>query len=601
MTLSTADYAVIVAFFAINLGIGLYYARLGGKSLSEFFLSGRSVPWWLAGVSMVATTFAVDTPLAVTGFVTQHGVAGNWVWWSSVMSGILTVFFFAKLWRRSGVLTDVEFIELRYSGRPAAALRLARALFQGVFVNTVIMGWVNLAMAKVLELTLHVPKLEALAGCLVFTAVYVTIGGLWGVLVTDLLQFVVKMSMAIVLAVAAVAAVGGIPALEAKLAVLDATHKVATHGSILAFFPTTNEAWLPLMTFFTYIGVQWWASSYPGAEPGGGGYIAQRIFSAKSENDSLLATLFFNVAHYALRPWPWILVALAALVLYPHGVTGPDGKVDPELNYIQAMIDQLPAWLRGLMIAGFLSAYMSTMGTHLNLGASYLTNDIYRRFVKPQASEAHYVWVSRLATLVVMALAILGANLNNSVSGAYIYLYNLTAGIGLVMILRWYWWRVNAWSEISALAASAIVSNALLLAHVFNDANASAEVLLVTVPVTTLVWIAVTFLTQPESEATLVRFYERVRPSDYGWKRIATLARPAPGSESLGINFVDWIAGCGLVYGALFGIGKVVLGDPTRGTLYLLVAAICGGVIWYNVARLEKSDRRDVVTTARAN
>jgi SSS family solute:Na+ symporter len=601
MKLSAADYAVIVAFFAINLGIGLYYARKGGKSLSEFFLSGRNVPWWLAGVSMVATTFAVDTPLAVTGFVTQHGVAGNWVWWSSVMSGILTVFFFAKLWRRSGVLTDVEFIELRYSGRPAAALRLARALFQGVFVNTVIMGWVNLAMAKVLELTLHVPKLEALAGCLVFTAIYVTIGGLWGVLVTDLLQFVVKMTMAIVLAVAAVAAVGGIPSLEEQLAKLDVAHKVATHGSILAFFPTSNEAWLPLLTFFTYIGVQWWASSYPGAEPGGGGYIAQRIFSAKSENDSLLATLFFNVAHYALRPWPWILVALAALVLYPHGVAGPDGKIDPELNYIQAMIDVLPAWLRGLMIAGFLSAYMSTMGTHLNLGASYLTNDIYRRFIKPTASQAHYVWVSRVATLIVMLLAILGANLNNSVSGAYIYLYNLTAGVGLVMILRWYWWRVNAWSEISALAASALVSNLLLVLNVFKDANAPAEVLLVTVPITTLIWLAVTFLTQPESEATLVRFYERVRPSAFGWRRVATIARPAPGVESLGINIVDWIAGCGLVYGALFGIGKVVLGDVSRGALSLLLAAVCGGLIWYNVARVERSDRRATPAAAKAN
>ena len=592
VTLSVADYAVIIAFFAINLGIGLYYARRGGKSLSEFFLSGRSVPWWLAGVSMVATTFAVDTPLAVTGFVTQHGIAGNWVWWSSVMSGILTVFFFAKLWRRAGVLTDVEFIELRYSGKAAAALRFVRAIFQGVIVNTIIMGWVNLAMAKVLELTLHVPKLEALAVCLLFTGVYVTIGGLWGVLVTDLLQFVVKMSMAIVLAVAAVAAVGGIGALETKLAVVDAAHKITTtSGSILAFFPTSNEAWLPLLTFVTYIGVQWWASSYPGAEPGGGGYIAQRIFSAKSENDSLLATLFFNVAHYALRPWPWILVALAALVLYPTGVIGSDGKVDPELNYIQAMIDHLPAWLRGLMIAGFLSAYMSTMGTHLNLGASYLTNDIYRRFMKPDASDRHYVVVSRIATLIVMILAIAGANLNNSVSGAYVYLYNLTAGVGLVMILRWYWWRVSAWSEIAALVASAVISNSLLLFHVFTDANANAEVLLVTVPITTLVWIVVTYLMPAESDATLLRFYERVRPSAFGWKRIAALARPAPGAEPLGINAIDWVAGCGLVYGALFGIGKIVLGSLGTGLGYLAIAAACGAVITYNVTRAERATR----------
>jgi Na+/proline symporter len=591
VTLSAADYAVIIGFFAINLGIGLYFARRGGTSLGEFFLSGRNVPWWLAGISMVATTFGADTPLAVAGFVTQHGIAGNWVWWSSVMSGILTVFFFAKLWRRSGVLTDVEFIEFRYSGKAAAALRLARALFQGVLVNTIIMGWVNLAMAKILELTLHVPKLEALGVCLLFTGIYVMIGGLWGVLVTDLLQFVVKMSMAIVLAVVAVAAVGGIGPLEAKLAVLDATHAVHTGGSILAFFPTSNEAWLPMLTFVTYIGVQWWASSYPGAEPGGGGYIAQRIFSAKSENDSLLATLFFNVAHYALRPWPWILVALAALVLYPHGVRGPDGKVDAELGYIQAMIDYLPAWLRGLMLAGFLAAYMSTIGTHLNLGASYLTNDIYRRFIKPSATEAHYVWVSRVATLIVMGLAVVGAYANQSVGGAWIYLFNLTAGVGLVMILRWYWWRVNAWSEIAALAASAIASNLLIAFHTFKDTdpNMNAEILLVTVPVTTIVWLAVTFATKPESDETLVRFYERVRPSAFGWSRIAHMAKPEPGVEPLGVNAIDWVAGCGLVYGSLFGIGKIVLGDVASGSVALGLAAVCGAIIGYNVTRAERA------------
>jgi Na+/proline symporter len=507
------------------------------------------------------------------------------------MSGILTVFFFAKLWRRSGVLTDVEFIEFRYSGKAAAALRLARALFQGVLVNTIIMGWVNLAMAKILELTLHVPKLEALGVCLLFTGIYVMIGGLWGVLVTDLLQFVVKMSMAIVLAVVAVAAVGGIGPLEAKLAVLDATHAVHTGGSILAFFPTSNEAWLPMLTFVTYIGVQWWASSYPGAEPGGGGYIAQRIFSAKSENDSLLATLFFNVAHYALRPWPWILVALAALVLYPHGVRGPDGKVDAELGYIQAMIDYLPAWLRGLMLAGFLAAYMSTIGTHLNLGASYLTNDIYRRFIKPSATEAHYVWVSRVATLIVMGLAVVGAYANQSVGGAWIYLFNLTAGVGLVMILRWYWWRVNAWSEIAALAASATASNLLIAFHTFKDTdpNMNAEILLVTVPVTTIVWLAVTFATKPESDETLVRFYERVRPSAFGWSRIAHMAKPEPGVEPLGVNAIDWVAGCGLVYGSLFGIGKIVLGDVASGSVALGLAAVCGAIIGYNVTRAERA------------
>ena len=586
MKLSTTDYAVILVFFAVNLGIGLYYARRGGKSVSEFFLSGRNVPWWLAGVSMVATTFAVDTPLAVTGFVNQHGIAGNWVWWSSVMSGILTVFFFAKLWRRSGVLTDVEFIELRYSGAPAAALRLVRAIFQGVIVNTIIMGWVNLAMAKVLTLTLHVPKLEALAVCLVFTAVYVTIGGLWAVLVTDLLQFVVKLSMAIVLAVSVVAAVGGIGSLQTQLAALDATHQTASRGSVLAFFPTTNEAWLPLFTFVTYIAVQWWASSYPGAEPGGGGYIAQRIFSARSETDSLLATLFFNVAHYALRPWPWILVALGALVLYPHGVAGVDGKIDPELGYVQAMIDYLPAWLRGLMMAGFLAAYMSTMGTHLNLGASYLTNDVYRRFMRANASEAHYVGVSRWATMIVMLLAIAGAYAMTNVGDAWKYLFGLTAGVGLVMILRWFWWRVNAWSEISALATSAVVSNALLIAHVFpeSDPNAVAKALLVTVAVTTLVWLAVTFATPPEPVETLDRFYRRVRPSAVGWGPIAQRI-PVAAGDSLGTSAIDWVAGCGLVYGMLFGIGKLVLASYPSALAYGAVALVCAAVIARNLRR----------------
>lgn len=580
MKLSTTDYAVIVAFFAVNLGIGLYYARRGGKSVSEFFLSGRNVPWWLAGVSMVATTFAVDTPLAVTGFVNQHGIAGNWVWWSSVMSGILTVFFFAKLWRRSGVLTDVEFIELRYSGKAAAALRLVRALFQGVIVNTIIMGWVNLAMAKVLTLTLHVPKLEALAVCLIFTAIYVTIGGLWAVLVTDLLQFIVKLSMAIVLAVSVVAAVGGIGSLQSRLAELDAAHKIASHGSVLAFFPTTNEAWLPLFTFVTYIAVQWWASSYPGAEPGGGGYIAQRIFSARSEKDALLATLFFNVAHYALRPWPWILVALGALVLYPNGVAGLDGKIDPELGYVQAMIDYLPAWLRGLMMAGFLAAYMSTMGTHLNLGASYLTSDIYRRFIRRSASEKHYVAVSRWATMIVMLLAMAGAYAMTNVGDAWKYLFGLTAGVGLVMILRWFWWRVNAWSEISALAASALVSNGLLLANVFpaTDPNATAKALLVTVVITTAVWLSVTFATPPEPVETLERFYTRVRPSPVGWAPIARRV-PVAQSDPLGTSAIDWVAGCGLVYGTLFGIGKLVLASYAAALGYGLVAAVCAVII----------------------
>ncbi len=580
MALSPLDIAVIVVFFAINLGIGLWFARGSGKSVGEYFLSGRSAPWWLTGTSMVATTFAVDTPLAVTGFVAQNGIAGNWLWWNMAASGILTVFFFAALWRRSGVLTDVEFIELRYGGAPASWLRGVRAVYQGVLVNTIIMGWVNLAMVKVLSLTLNVPTLPALYICLALTALYVTIGGFWSVLVTDFLQFIVKMTMAVVLAIAAVAAVGGIAALKAGLAPLDARHAVHGGGSILAFVPSAGSGWMPLTTFLVFVGVSWWASSYPGAEPGGGSYIAQRIFASRSEKDAVYATLFFNVAHYALRPWPWILVALAALVLYPHGVTGADGKLDPELGYVRTLVDHLPVALRGLMMAGFLAAYMSTIGTQLNLGASYLTNDLYRRFVRRQESEHHYVVASRWMTIVAMVLAAIVTLFMTSVGEAWKYMLTLTAGVGLVMILRWYWWRVNAWSEIAALLASAFVGSLCYAPAIVagDDPNATAKRLLITVVVTTIVWIAVTFLTKPESHATLARFYERVRPGGAGWAPVARGAAGRP-EDRLGIALIDWVAGLGLVYGTLFGIGRLVLGDTGQGVAWCALAAVCGAVI----------------------
>jgi solute:Na+ symporter, SSS family len=578
MQLRALDWLVIAGFFAINLGIGAYYARRGGRSLSEYFLSGRGVPWWLAGTSMVATTFAADTPLAVTGFVAKNGIAGNWVWWNMVMSGILTTFFFAALWRRSGVLTDVEFTELRYSGKPAAALRATRGIYQGVIVNTIIMGWVNLAIAKILGLTLGIPKWEAIGICLILTAIYVTIGGLWSVLVTDVLQFVVKMTMTIVLAVAAVVAVGGIGVLRERIGALDAAHHI-TQGGLLAFFPPlSGAAWMPLESFLIFIAVAWWASSYPGAEPGGGTYVAQRIFASKDEKNSMFATLFFNVAHYALRPWPWILVALSALVLYPHGVKNAAGQVDPELLYVQTMIDHLPIALRGLMMAGFLAAYMSTIGTHLNLGASYMTSDLYRRFLRPNASEEHYVWISRFATIFAMILAAVVTEFMDSVSGAWTYLITFTAGVGPVMILRWYWPRLNAWSEIAALLTSGVVATSLKLAGAFAGPNQVALSLLATVAVTTVVWLIVTFATPPESAATLERFYKRVRPGD----------------QNLAVGLRDWFAGCGLVYGMLFGIGKLCLGEIGLGIACLVFAAVCILVILRDV------DRRAYDITTRA-
>ena len=401
MQLTLLDWLAIAAYFAANVAIGLYYRRRATGSTEEYFVSGRDVSWWLAGTSMVATTFAADTPLAVTGLVASFGIAGNWLWWSMLMSGMLTVFFYARLWRRAGVLTDVEFAEIRYAGRPAAFLRGFRALYLGLPINCIIMGWVNLAMVKILVMIFGVTKGQALAmvfGMMLVTAFVSTLSGLRGVLVMDLFQFALKMGMVIVLAVCAVRAVGGMAALKEKLHALDVARAAGGGGgSILSFLPDIGSAWMPMLTFFVYVAVSWWATWYPGAEPGGGGFVAQRIFCAKDEKHSLLATLWFNVAHYAVRPWPWILTALASLVLYPD-------LVDKESGFVKTIVDPavFPVALRGVMIAAFAAAYMSTIGTQLNWGASYLVNDFYRRFLVRRATERHYVRVSQAATILVM-------------------------------------------------------------------------------------------------------------------------------------------------------------------------------------------------------
>ncbi|MSV29820.1 MAG: sodium:proline symporter, partial [Bryobacterales bacterium] len=400
MKLTFVDWAVVAIYFLFNLAVGFYYKKRASESTSEFFLGGRNIPWWLAGTSMVATTFAADTPLAVTGMVARNGVAGNWLWWNFVASGMLTVFLYARLWRRSGVMTDVEFAEIRYAGKPAAFLRGFRALYLGIPINCIILGWVNLAMVKILMLILGIGKLEALGivlGMIALTSFISTLAGLWGVLVTDLFQFVIKMSMVIVLAVAAVGAVGGIDAMKAKLSLLDAARGAAP-GSMLSFVPDLNSAWMPMITFLVYISMNWWATWYPGSEPGGGGFVAQRMFCAKDERHSLLATLWFNVAHYAIRPWPWILVGLVSAILYP-------GLPDPEIGYIKVMIDHLHPSLRGLMVAAFAAAFMSTIGTQLNWGASYLVNDFYRRFLRPEETEKHYVAASQWATVVLTVIS----------------------------------------------------------------------------------------------------------------------------------------------------------------------------------------------------
>ena len=575
------DWAVVAAYFAFNLAIGLYYKARAGSSVSEFFLSGRNVPWWLAGTSMVATTFAADTPLAVTGMVAVGGIAGNWLWWCFVASGMLTVFFYARLWRRSGVMTDIEFSEIRYSGKPAAFLRGFRALYLGIPINCIILGWVNKAMVDILMLVLGITKLQALTiviGMIALTSFISTLSGLWGVLVTDLFQFVIKMSMVIALAVFAVRAVGGIDQMKAKLLAIDATR--GNQGSVLNFVPDRNSAWMPLITFLVYISLNWWATWYPGAEPGGGGYIAQRMFSAKDEKNSLLATLWFNIAHYALRPWPWILVALASLILFP-------GLEKPETGYVRVMIAYLPPSLRGLMIAAFAAAYMSTIATQLNWGASYLVNDFYRRFLKPRASEHHYVSVSKWATVLLTLISAVVTFYMDSIAGAWKLLIVTGAGTGSVLILRWYWWRINAWSEISAMIAAFVVSVALQTVGGFDKDKPVdfAWIMIITVAITTVVWLAATFLTRPERQDVLIAFYARTRPSAAGWGPIARLKPEIkPARDGLS-NLLDWIAGCVLIYGVLFGTGKLLLHETGMGVVLLIAGLIGGAVIYWDLSR----------------
>jgi SSS family solute:Na+ symporter len=599
MNLTAIDWAIVGAYFVLSAGIGFAFTKRGGESLSEYFISGRQVPWWLAGASMVATTFAADTPLVVTGLVFSHGVAGNWLWWCFLMSGMLTVFFFARLWRRAHVMTDIEFAEIRYSGPPATFLRGFRAIYLGIFVNLIILGWVTKAMVKILGISLGVNPYVAVGICFVITVAYSVAAGMWAVLWTDLVQFVIKMTAVVVLAVFAVRKVGGMSALKSGLtahfgsetAALSVLPVSVSNGGIHAYI------WMPAITIGVFLFVQWWAAWYPGAEPGGGGYVAQRIFSAKTERDGVLATLFFQVAHYAVRPWPWIITGLATILLYPQGVM-VNGVRDHEAAYVQAFVDLLPTGWRGFMLAGFAAAYMSTVATQLNWGASYLVNDFYRRFLRKSATERHYVNVSRWATVGLFLLSIIVTSQLATVEQAWKFLIGLGAGTGLVYILRWYWWRINAWSEISAMIASfatfSYVGGAFALVlsklHIIGPdqvasftpsvivnagADADALTLLITVIVTTIVWVVTTFLTQPESTAILESFYERVRPGGPGWLTISTKLgygrEPIPGGA---LAWTNWLAGIIAVYAALFGVGKIVFGEAASGIVMLVIAGL---------------------------
>jgi Na+/proline symporter len=575
MTLHVSDWLIIVVYFIASAAIGLAYTRKAGESLADYFVSGRSLPWWLAGTSMVATTFAADTPLAVAGLVSKYGVAGNWLWWCLAFSGILTVFFFARLWRRAGVLTDVEFAELRYGGRPAAALRGFRALYLALPINLIIMGWVTRAMVDILRVTLHIDPWKGALFLFGLTAVYSVFSGLWGVIVTDAFQFVVAMGGTIILAVLAVKSVGGLDTLVAQAAAHYGSHEAA-----FSVIPPTDKAWLPLSTLLVFLGVQWWAAWYPGAEPGGGGYIAQRILSAKDERHGLLATLWFNIAHYALRPWPWILVGFVAVIRYPH-------LAHPEDGYAMVMVDILPSPLKGLLLAAFAAAYMSTISTHLNWGSSYLVNDFYLRFIRPHAGPRAQVFASRVTTVLLMLCSLVVMSFLSSVEQGWKILIGLGAGTGLVLILRWYWWRINAWSEISAMTASFVTSIALFAGHHDMSDTSSGDfafTMCVTVAVTTVVWLAVTFLTPPETDATLERFYRQVRPGGAGWRRISERlgfgAEPIPGGA---LSWVNWVAGVVAVYAAVFAVGAFLTGSARTGVIDAIVAIAAFALIQRNL------------------
>ena len=579
MQLTQLDWIVVCLYIAVTLVTGLYFARRASRQTDEFFLGGRSMPWWLLGTSMVATTFSTDTPNLVTDLVRTGGVSENWIWWAMAISGMCTVFFYAQLWRRSNILTDVGFYELRYSGRPAAFLRGFRALYLGIFFNVMIMATVTLAAIKIGGVLLGVSKYEVILIAGTVTALYSATSGFWGVVVTDLLLFIVAMTGSLAAAYYAVQqpAVGGLnglftnPALEGKLALL----------------PDFTDLHSAAAIFIIPIAVQWWSTWYPGAEPGGGGYIAQRMLAAKDESHALRATLWFNLAHYALRPWPWIIVALASLIVYPtlDSIQAAFPTVDPsivrhDLAY-PAMLVFLPSGLLGLVVASLAAAYMSTISTHLNWGASYIIDDWYRRFISPDREDRHYLRLARLATIGLIILAgIVSLWLENALQ-AFQILLQIGAGTGLVFLLRWFWWRINAWSEISAMIISFLIAVYFEFVHTnilgLEPLEPSFQ-LVFGVLLTSVGWVTVTLLTPPASPETLKSFHQLIRPMGGGWRGAGLGLEPEPNGSSPTAAFLAWFLGCIAIYGALFGTGYALYGRNTLSLLCITIAALA--ILW---------------------
>ena len=629
------DILIVIIFFLIIFAIAAYYSRKAGKGTDEFFLSGRNMPWYIAGTAMVATTFAADTPLAVTELVAKNGIAGNWLWWNLAIGGTLTVFFFAKLWRRANIMTDVEFVEVRYSGKAASFLRGFRALYLGLFMNAIVLGWVNKAMEKIFKVTIpEADPFTLVVITAIIIAVYTTASGLLGTARTDSFQFVFAMLGCIILAIIVVQLpqIGGMISLKNKLSpqLLNFFPKI---GDVSAEGVTGGALAISAGAFFAHVGLQWWSSWYPGADPGGGGYIAQRMMSAKDEKHSLLATLWFTIAHYTLRPWPWIIVALAALVLLPRAenvnliqLENPEmyervveaynnkstidskdvtyqseefknmyekyeNTVDPGVMYPKIMIKYLPEGLLGLLIAVFLAAYMSTLASQLNWGTSYLINDFYRRFIVKEANEKHYILVSRIGIVFMIVFSlIITKYFLTTISGAWEFIINASAGMGAVLILRWYWWRINAWSEISAMIAPLFIYP---IAKYYFGLESPITLYPIIIG-TTIVWLVVTFLTKPVEEDKLINFYRRTYPGGIGWKRIASKIPDLKVRTNFSNQLMNWLLGIVVIYSFLFGIGQIIFHEYLYGVAILIVGIISAVIIFNN----QKKEERLVIESA---
>jgi SSS family solute:Na+ symporter len=617
MRLVTLDWIIVAATILICFVPALFFGKRAGKSTSEFFASGRAVPWWLAGLSMVATTFSSDTPNWVTQQVRQYGVAGNWQWWAMVLTGVATVFFFARLWRRSGVMTDLEFYELRYSGTAASVVRGFRAVYLGLFFNCFIMAMVTLAACKIANILFGLPQWQTILICGVLNVVFAAHAGLWGVLVIDMVQFFIKMTAVIAAAYFSLkevarhtgvgdSAVAGLHKLVQILGPQQVTFNTGvpvlspidgTGQPILDVMPNFAMSELALMIFIVPIAIGWWANWYPGAEPGGGSYIAQRMLASKSEKDSLGGTLFFNLAHYVLRPWPWILTALCSIIIFPElkDIQAAFPAADPRLighdSAFPAMLKFLPVGFAGLMLGGLIAANSSTILTHLNWGSSYLVHDFYRRFIAPDADEHHYVTVGRLCTAALYVVAALLSFALESAQDAFEILISIGAGTGLLYLLRWFWWRINAWTEVVAMISSFAVSVVFFVMRKSGHGLPFANTVLISVAFTTVCWLIAAFTAPPDSQERLIAFYRKVHPSGPGWRRIREAAgiseaEAALHSDHMGRATLGWVSGCAVIWSSLFAIGNFLYGRTTLALELTAVFVVSGIALLYVINTL---------------